>query len=73
MSDQSNTPRAAVRHYDVFKHGIGTRVVELSTGRRGTVKDIRETAPEWIEPFIQWDDEQEISRARWKLLLAEDL
>lgn len=44
--------------YDLYKHDIGVRVVSSRDGRRGTVIQIRETAPEWIEPLVKWDNDE---------------
>lgn len=69
-----NDSRAAVKEvsdrYDVRVHGIGVRVTELNSGRTGVVESVRETAAEWIEPIVRWDD-GELSRARWELILEE--
>lgn len=59
--------------FDYTKHGIGARVVELKSGRRGEVVDLRETSYEVIEPFIRWDSENEISRASGVLLLEDSV
>lgn len=42
--------------YDIFKHGIGTLVYDFKNDRYGTVKEIRETTYEYIEPFIDFGD-----------------
>lgn len=54
--------------YDVFKHGPSTNVITLN-GRKGVVVRIEETAPEWIEPIVLWDDTKDESRANTKLFL----
>lgn len=41
---------------DIFKVKIGQRVYDTFTNRYGRISDIKETAFEWIEPFIKWDD-----------------
>lgn len=43
--------------YDVFEHGIGARVKDPVSNRRGVVMDIIETSPEWIDPVVKWGDE----------------
>jgi hypothetical protein len=49
--------------YDIFKHNKpNQRVVDPKTGRHGVVKEIRETAYEWIEPFVLWDGETELKK-----------
>jgi hypothetical protein len=65
----TQTPDQGPVSYDIRAHGRGTRVVELRSGRRGTVAEIRETRADWIEPIIQWDGEGELSRATWGLIL----
>lgn len=45
--------------YDVFIHGIGSRVKDPVSARRGVVTDIVESSPEWIDPVVKWDDEIE--------------
>lgn len=54
--------------YDIFKHGIGTRVRNFKTNKTGFVKDIKETFYEWIEPYVLYDGEQNAVRSS-----AEDL
>lgn len=44
--------------YDIFKHGPGTKVYHVPTGRVGIVKEIHETAYEWIEPFVDFGDDK---------------
>lgn len=45
--------------YDIFAHGIGTRVKDPVSARKGIVMDIVESSPEWIDPVVKWDDEIE--------------
>ena len=42
--------------FDIFSHPVSTRVVGADSGKRGTVIEIKETKPEWIQPVIRWDD-----------------
>jgi hypothetical protein len=46
--------------YDMWKHGVDVRVYDLRRLMFGTVKDIKETDPEWIEPFVLFDGETEV-------------
>lgn len=46
--------------YDMWKHGIDVRVYDSKRNLYGTVKDIRETAYEWIEPFVLFDGEDQV-------------
>lgn len=65
--DQSDR-REALTPYDIFKHGVNVRVYD-SAGRYGRVVEIRETAPEWIEPIVLWDDMTTPMRSSTKLFL----
>ena len=49
--------------YDVFTHPAGQRVIEEQSGKHGVVVQIKETAHEWIEPIIKFDDEDAPRRA----------
>lgn len=40
--------------YDIHKHGVGIIVYDFKNDRYGTVKEIRETSYEYIEPFIDF-------------------
>lgn len=42
--------------YDIFRHGIGTKILNIKTGESGIVSEIRETGHEWIEPFVDYGD-----------------
>lgn len=57
--------------YNVFAHGKGTKVIGSKSGKRGEVLEVKETAYEWIEPLIKWDD-GEVSFAREELYLREE-
>jgi hypothetical protein len=48
--------------YDIFVHGVGVTVHNKRTNQIGVVKLIKETAPEWIEPFVDYGD-GELTRA----------
>lgn len=43
--------------YDIFKHGIGSRIFNKNTNRYGIISDIKETSNEYIEPFVLYDTE----------------
>ncbi len=48
--------------YDIFRHNSqNVRVIDRD-GRHGTIIEIRETGPDWIEPIILWDGEKEPQR-----------
>ena len=38
---------------------IGQRVYDVFNNKYGRIHSIKETAPEWIEPLILWDDDVE--------------
>lgn len=57
--------------YNVFKDQVGTRVIEESSGLHGTVVQIKETAYEWIEPIVKFDDEETPRQARGILSLEQ--
>jgi hypothetical protein len=45
--------------YNIFIHGTGVRVIEIgpySIGRHGLVVSIKETAPDWVEPQVLFDN-----------------
>lgn len=48
--------------YDIFKHGIGTKILNIKTGQVGIVEDIRETFHEYIEPFVRYEGNKELVR-----------
>ena len=43
----------------VFDIQPGMRLYDTFNNRYGRVTDVRETKPEWIEPFVKWDDAEE--------------
>jgi hypothetical protein len=63
-------PKIEIR-YDIFMHGIGSRVKDPVTGRKGLVVDIVEPSADWIEPVVQWDDDFEHSEVFSYPLLLE--
>ena len=58
--------------YNIFKNGTGTLVYEISTGRRGIVREIRETSFEWIEPFVDFGDGKLEKANTYNLLVVPD-
>lgn len=60
------------RNYDIFKDGAGTRVLNTRTGKRGVVVEIRETAWEYIEPFVKYDGSDKVESASTLNLVVEN-
>jgi hypothetical protein len=61
------------RKYDIFNDGVGARVLNTETGKRGTVTEIKETAWEYIEPFVKYDDADEPKKEMtWNLVVLEN-
>ena len=48
--------------YDIFYHGTGVKVLNTITGQEGIVAEIRETQYECIEPFVRYDNRDELIR-----------
>lgn len=59
--------------YDMHKHGSGVQVYDVSAGIFGTVKQIKETAPDWIEPFVLFEGEKKARKceANFLIMLGE--
>lgn len=55
--------------YNIFMHKIGQRVIEERSGKHGAVVEIRETAAEWIEPIVKFDDEEKPRKVHGTLWL----
>jgi hypothetical protein len=47
------------RNFDVFKDKVGSQVLNTRTGKLGVVTAVRETAFEYIEPFVTYDGTKE--------------
>ena len=61
--------------YSPLRDGIGVRVLDLRTGRRGVVERIVETQTECLDPLIRWSDGAELSIGYHSIFLdrEEDL
>jgi heat shock protein HspQ len=40
--------------YDIWKHGTGVTIKHRYTGYHGVVCEIKETAAEWLEVYVQY-------------------
>ena len=60
------------RNYDIFKDGAGTRVLNIRTGQRGVVTEVRETAYEYIEPFVKYDGSDKVELESTLNLVVEN-
>lgn len=49
-------PGMLLKDANVFEMSIGDRVYDKISGRSGTITDIKEVAPEWVEAFITLDN-----------------
>ena len=52
-----------IERYDFWKHGSGALVHHLETGESG-LAEVRETAPEVLEVFVNWGSGPEKSNHR---------
>ena len=46
--------------YNLWKHGSNIKVYDTKRKKYGVVTKIKETAPEWIEPFVLFEGEETI-------------
>lgn len=53
--------------YDMFKHGAPCKIWNNHTKKYGRVTKIVETAPEWIEPVVDYGDGKQIKEITWRL------
>ena len=60
------------RNYNIFKDGVGQRVLNTRTGKRGIVVEIRETAWEYIEPFVKYDGSDKVELESTLNLVVEN-
>ena len=42
----------------VFDLKLKTQVYDKFTGKYGMITSIKETAPDWIEAFVRWEDSE---------------
>ena len=63
-----------MKKYDLWEHGIGTKVFNIKTRKFGTVVDIKEIGFEWIEPFVRYEGSEDLVKERPDdLVLGEGL
>jgi hypothetical protein len=72
MSNKFETAMGAqFEPYNIFKHGTGTLVQHIETGETG-LTEVRETAPEWIEVFVNWGSGYEPAVGRHLVVRSEE-
>lgn len=54
---------------NVFELKKGDKIVDLTTNRIGVITKVKETAPEWIDAFIIYDEKEEILNENNKIKL----
>ena len=60
------------RNYNIFTDRVGVRILNTRTGKRGVVVEIKETAFEYIEPFVLYDDSSEVKSETTLNLVVEN-
>lgn len=53
--DKYILPGMLIKDLNAWELNVGDRVYDRSSGNSGSVVEIRETAPEWVEAFIRFD------------------